>query len=143
MTAPFAVEERIRFGHLDANRHLNNVEFLRFFETARIEYVRTLLPARDILETEGDFGMIFAECHINYRSPGHYDELLRTTIRAGELRRSSFRVLFEMHVGERLLAEGWGTLVGFDYAAERAAPLPDALRRVLHDAGASDIPPST
>ena len=25
----------------------------------------------------------------------------------------------------RLVAEGWGTLVGYDYAQDRAAPLPD------------------
>ena len=36
--------ERVRFGDLDAMRHLNNVVFLRYFETARISYVGLLLP---------------------------------------------------------------------------------------------------
>ena len=31
--------QRVRFGDLDAMQHMNNVEFLRFFETARIEYI--------------------------------------------------------------------------------------------------------
>jgi acyl-CoA thioester hydrolase len=34
-------------------------------------------------------------------------------------------------VGDRLVAEGYGVLVGFDYAAQKAAPLPDALRERL------------
>ena len=127
---PFVHTERIRFGHLDAMRHLNNVEFLRFFETARIEFLRTIAPEHDPA-TPKDFGLIFAECHINYRSPGHYDEVVDTTIRPGEVKRSSFRVNFEMSVGERLIAEGWGALVGYDYAAGKAAPLPDRLVAAL------------
>jgi acyl-CoA thioester hydrolase len=63
--------ERVRFGDLDAMRHLNNVVFLRYFETARIAYQREILPAHDPSNPERDeFGIIFAECHINYRSPG-------------------------------------------------------------------------
>jgi acyl-CoA thioester hydrolase len=127
---PFVHAERIRFGHLDAMRHLNNVEFLRFFETARIEFLRTVVPAHNPADPD-DFGLIFAECHINYRSPGHYDELLETTVTVGEVKRSSFRVEFAMRVGDRLLAEGWGALVGYDYANGKAAPLPDRLRDAL------------
>ena len=68
----FVHRERIRFGHLDAMRHLNNVEFLRFFETARIEYLREVIPEHDPADPD-DFGLIFAECHINYRAPGQYN----------------------------------------------------------------------
>ncbi|MCW2968549.1 MAG: acyl-CoA thioesterase [Solirubrobacteraceae bacterium] len=125
--------ERIRFGHLDAMRHLNNVEFLRFFETARIEYLRTVIPDHDPADPD-DFGLIFAECHINYLSPGHYNELLEVTIRPEQVKRSSFRVAFQMRVGERLLAEGWGTLVGYDYAAGRATPLPGRVREAIEQA---------
>ena len=122
--------ERVRFGDLDAMRHLNNVEFLRFFETARIEYLRTVIPEHDPADPD-DFGLIFAECHINYRSPGFYDDLLEITIRPEDVRRSSLRIAFEMRVGDRLLAEGWGTLVGYDYAAGRARPLPERVRTAL------------
>ena len=130
---PFVHRERIRFGHLDAMRHLNNVEFLRFFETARIEYLRTVIPDHDPADPD-DFGLIFAECHINYRSPGQYDDLLEVTVRPAEIKRSSFRVLFEMRVGDRLLAEGWGALVGYDYAGGSAAPLPARVTEALQAA---------
>jgi acyl-CoA thioester hydrolase len=135
VSGPFVHRERIRFGHLDAMRHLNNVEFLRFFETARIEYLRTVIPEHDPADPD-DFGLIFAECHITYRSPGFYDDEIAVTIRPTDLKRSSFRVSFEMHVEERLLAEGWGTLVGYDYRAGRATPLPERVAAALRDAGA-------
>jgi acyl-CoA thioester hydrolase len=130
--------ERVRFGDLDAMRHLNNVVFLRYFETARIAYLRELVPGHDPAHPEEDaFGLIFAECHINYRSPVHFDEEVAVTCSIGNVKRSSFRVEFEMRVGSRLAAEGYGVLVGFDYAGQTAAQLPDALREQLEaEAGA-------
>jgi acyl-CoA thioester hydrolase len=130
--------ERVRFGDLDAMRHLNNVVFLRYFETARIAYLREIVPAHDPSNPErDDFGLIFAECHINYRSPVLFDEVVDVTCTIGSVKRSSFRVEFDMRVGSRLVAEGYGVLVGFDYAAEQAAQLPDALRETLEAAAPS------
>lgn len=124
--------ERVRFGDLDAMRHLNNVVYLRYFETARIAFIRTLLPDHTPADPEGEgFGLIFAEAHINYRSPVQFDEVLDTECAIGEVRRSSFQVTFRMTVGERLAAEGYGWLVGFDYTTQRATPLPAQLRDVL------------
>ena len=125
----FSMVQRVRFGDLDAMQHMNNVEFLRFFETARIDFITSLAPEHDPGQPNG-FGFIFAECHINYRAPAHYNELIRTWIRPVELKRSSLKLGFEMRVDEsgRLVAEGWGTLVGYDYAAGSAHPIPDAFR---------------
>ena len=132
---PFVHTERVRFGDLDAMRHLNNVVFLRYFETARIAYIRSLRPEHDPSHPESEsFGLIFAECHINYRSPVAFDEDVAVSSWIGEVRRSAFQVKFEMRVGERAAAEGYGWLVGFDYAAEKSAPLPDRLREILESA---------
>lgn len=123
--------ERVRFGDLDAMRHLNNVVFLRYFETARIGYIRELLPDHDPAHPDGTFGFIFAEAKIEYRSPGQFDDEVTIELRTADVRRSSLRIEFRMRVGERLLAEGYGVLVGYDYDAQRAQPLPDALRERL------------
>ena len=137
---PFSFVDRVRFGDLDAMRHLNNVEFLRFFETARIAYIRALVPSHQPAEPEGDWGLIFAECHINYRSPAFFDEEIRTHVRPAQLRRSSLRIEFRMtSEGDgRLLAEGWGALVGYDYSAGTAAPLPHVLRQIMLEQGAAE-----
>ena len=120
-------------------RHLNNVVFLRYFETARISYLRHLVPTHTPADPEADgFGFIFAECHINYRSPVHYDEQVAIACSVADVRRSSFRIPFEMRVGERLAAEGYGVLVGFDYAAQKAAHLPDPLRSRLQEEADGD-----
>jgi acyl-CoA thioester hydrolase len=123
--------DRVRFGDLDPMRHVNNVAFLTFFEDARIQYISGLLG--DDPMTRRQFGLIFAECRINYRAPAFFDEEIRTCIRPGEIARSSARLEFAMHAlrDERLLAEGYGTVVGYDYAAGRSMPLPDDFRAAL------------
>jgi acyl-CoA thioester hydrolase len=123
--------ERVRFGDLDAMRHLNNVVFLRYFETARIDYLNRIIPAFDPVEREENFGLIFASCHIDYRSPGYYDDEVAVRVRPAEVGTKSFRLDFDMRVGERVLAEGHGVLVGYDYVGERAVPLPDTLKARL------------
>ena len=125
----WSVVQRVRFGDLDAMQHLNNVEFLRFFETARIDYMLQLSPDHAPTQRR-QFGFIFAECHIAYRSPAHFGEEIRTWIWPEELRRSSLKLGFEMRSESdgRLVAEGWGVLVGYDYEAGRAQPIPDEVR---------------
>ncbi len=121
--------QRVRFGDLDAMQHLNNVEFLRFFETARIEFIGTLAPGHAPTSPNA-FGFIFAECHIRYLSPASFGEDIRTFVWPAELKRSSLKLGFEMRVDadDRAVADGWGTLVGYDYTAGRSQPIPDALR---------------
>ena len=134
----FVHVERVRFGDLDAMRHLNNVVFLRYFETARISFLRHLIPSHSPADPEADgFGLIFAECHINYRSPVMYDEQVDIECSVSDVARSSFLIPFAMRVGDRLAAEGYGVLVGFDYAAQKAARLPDELRTRLHQEAGS------
>ena len=139
MSERFSMVQRVRFGDLDAMQHMNNVEFLRFFETARIAYIKEHLPAHTPTR-RGDFGFIFAECHIAYRSPAFFDEDIRTYVWPAEIRRSSVRLNFEMRSeGDgRLVSEGWGTLVGYDYAAERAETLPAEVRSLFE----SQLPPA-
>jgi acyl-CoA thioester hydrolase len=131
-TWPFTHSDRVRFGDLDAMGHLNNVAFLQFFESARIAFLKELIPEHDPTDPS-DFGLIFAECKINYRSPAFFEEDIATRVRPSTLARSSFRVEFEMRSerDDRLLAEGYGVLVGYDYAGGKAAALPERAREAI------------
>ena len=131
----FTFRDRIRYGDLDTNAHLNNVAVHQFFESARVAYMRGLFPEIDPMGRAGGFGMIFAETHVRFASPGFYEEDLRVDVKPDELRRSSVRIAFRMvsEADERLVAEGWGTLVGYDYEQGRAAPFPEPIAQRLRD----------
>ena len=127
----FCHVDRIRFGDVDAMRHLNNVAALSFFEDARVQYLSQLI-GNDPTTRRG-FGLIFAELRVNYRAPAFFDEEIRTCVKPAEVARSSVRLAFEMRVvdDERLVAEGYGTVVGYDYAAGRAMALPEPFKSAL------------
>ena len=134
----FSFRDQIRYGDLDTNAHLNNVAYHQFFESARVAYMRELFPDIDPLGRAGELGMIFAETHVRFASPGFYEEDVRVDVKPTELRRSSVKMAFQMvcEADGRLLAEGWGTLVGYDYTANRSAPFPDAMVERLRAEGA-------
>ncbi|MDQ6749849.1 MAG: acyl-CoA thioesterase [Actinomycetota bacterium] len=123
---PFVHTDRVRYADVDSMRHLNNVAFVRFFESARIAFMREVFPEHDPTDP-AEFPVVLAETSIAYRSPAYYDDEVRTQIRPAELQRSSFRTAFRMHVGDRLIADGYGVYVGYDYVAERAQPLTDKI----------------
>ena len=131
----YSFTDRIRYGDLDTNAHLNNVAVHQFFESARVAYMRGLFPEIDPMGRAGGFEMIFAETHVRFASPGFYEEDLRVDVKPDDLRRSSVRIAFRMasEGDERLVAEGWGTLVGYDYEQGRAAPFPEPIARRLRD----------
>ena len=137
MPRTYVHRERVRFGDLDANAHLNNVVYLRYFETARIAFMRDLFPEHDPSSPDATRGgVIFAECHIRYRSPVQFDEEVAISCWIGEVRRSAFQMMFEMRVEARPVADGDGWLVGFDYGAQQASRLPGAMREALEAAAA-------
>ena len=134
----FSYTDRIRYGDLDTNAHLNNVAVHGFFESARIAYMRPLFPDLDPMGRAGGDGMIFAETHVRFVSPGFYEEDVRVDIKPIELRRSSVKLAFQMvsTADERVIADGWGTLVGYDYEHGRAQPFPEAMAARLREEGA-------
>ena len=134
--AGFVYRERVRFGDLDAMRHVSNVVFLRYFETAWISYRQTLglLEGDLFAESETGFGLILAEAHIRYRSPVQFDEDLDIALTISDIRRSSFGVAFEMQVGDRLCAEG--NLCTWDSTTGSIGP-----RRFLSHGGRPSKPP--
>jgi acyl-CoA thioester hydrolase len=130
---PFSFSDDVRFADLDARGHLNNVAFLAFLESARVAYVVSTDPAHDPGQAS-DFGFIVAEIQIAYRSPGRYGERIETRLRPTSVGRSSFRIDFEMRVGDRLVAEGYDVTVSYDQVAGKSMPIPAVVReRLLAD----------
>lgn len=128
----YALLERIttRWSDNDAYRHVNNVVYYSFFDTA----VNRMLIAAGLLDIENSavIGLV-VETRCQYFRPLSFPDDVWSGLRVAHLGRSSIRydiALFRQDDGEAA-AQGSFTHVTVDRASNRPVPIPDAHRRHL------------
>lgn len=136
---PVIVEVPVAWGDMDWFRHVNNIVFFRYFESARIEYLERIGFRQ---ETEnGGVGPILHSTQARFRRPVEWPDTVivgARTVDVGEDRFTQEYRLVSRASGE-IAAEGGAVLVAYDYANGRKAPLPprvrDAIRQIEGTAG--------
>lgn len=121
---------RLRWGELDALRHLNNVAYFRYFEEARIHWFATL----GIEYGEDGEGPILANIETRFIKPALYPEDVVIELRTGRVGNSSFVLAHTMRSATDpsvVYATGEAVLVWIDIAAGTSRPLPDRIRALL------------
>jgi acyl-CoA thioester hydrolase len=127
---PVTIDIPVAWGEMDAFGHVNNVVYFRYFETARIAYMRAL--GEEFTQNSG-VGPILASIGCRFKFPLTFPDTVRVGVRVTEMGADRFtalhRVVSLRH--QRIAAEGEGVVVSYDYATGKKAPLPDALRRAI------------
>lgn len=128
---PVVVEMDVRWGDMDAFNHVNNVSYLRYFESGRIAYFEALELA-DFFGNRG-IGPILAETSCRYKFPLTYPDRISVGVRSDRFAQDRFTQTYIIvsHRHRRVAATGDGTIVTFDYTANRKSPIPDRIRRRL------------
>jgi acyl-CoA thioester hydrolase len=132
MPAPTPVHTNIevQWRDLDPLGHVNNAVYISYFESARLGYIRSLLPdAQPISPTmplPASFQIILAEVVCKYRSPARLGERLLAKAWVSGVGHKSFvfEYLLESETEGRIVAEGCSTQVWFDYARNVSCPVP-------------------
>lgn len=121
----------VRFSDTDALGHVNNANYLTFLESARIDYIKTVMGR---VKTE-DFGVIVARIEIDYKSPAFHFETLRVGCRVTEVGGSSIKMDYRIEdkATGRLVALAKSVMVAFDYAAGRPVRIDDEWRSRMED----------
>ncbi len=129
---PVRLELPVAWGDMDALAHVNNLVYLRWFESARIVYFERLglieaMNARQV-------GPILARQEIDYRRPVAYPDTVRVETTTTRLGKTSFTMAFriEDRRGDRV-AEGQGVMVMVDYATGKSVPIDARLRQAVVD----------
>ena len=121
----------VRWGDMDALGHVNNAEYLRYFEQARIDWLEGLGYAVD---GKGPQGPILAKVTVTYLRPVVYPSELEIRLYAGHVGNSSFTLAGEIvnarDAAERF-TEGEFVTVWLDNAAARSVRFPDRIRAAL------------
>ncbi len=128
---PISILVPVAWGEMDAFRHVNNVVYARWFETARMQYLERIGFAQ---QTGPDGkGPILARTVIDYRLPITYPDTVHVDVTVTRIGNSSFTMGLRVfsQAQQALAASGEQVMVVYDYAAGRTAPVGDALRAAI------------
>jgi acyl-CoA thioester hydrolase len=121
---------QVRWGDMDALGHVNNAEYLRYFEQSRIVWLEGIGYAVAGVGT----GPILAKVSVTYLKPVVYPTELEIRLYAGHVGNTSFTLLSEIVNGRdaaERFTEGEFVTVWVDYEASKSVPIPDRLRAIL------------
>jgi len=135
MTAPFVFPIRIYWEDTDAGGIVFYANYLKFFERARTEWLRSLGIQQHALKEESGGMFVVSETQIKYFSPARLDDLLEVTARTAEAGRASLVLAQQAWLtldGERkLLAEGTIRIGWVDSITLKPGRIPAAILEAL------------
>lgn len=135
MTGPqkFTIEERVRWGDVDAARIIFYGSYIRFFEIAETELFRSIgLPYGKIFD-ELDIWLPRVHLECDFRQAARLDDLLEVSVYVGRIGNKSMRLDFEVRRKgeESIVADAHFVLAAVKQATFETVPIPDDLRRRL------------
>jgi acyl-CoA thioester hydrolase len=125
-TPALSTEIPVAWGDMDAFGHVNNTVYLRWFETARIEWLDQVEFPED-----GVLGPILARTEIDYRRPVKWRDTVTVSVGVIRVGRTSvtlgYRVMSASFGGE-VVAEGMTVVVLHDARTGKGAMIDEGLR---------------
>ena len=131
---PVTLDIEVAWGDMDALGHVNNIIYLRYFESVRIKYFGVVgLPMPK--PGEAGTGPIMATQTCNYRKPVVYPDKLRAE--TGFLRMGTSSVTFYYRLYSYTLqtyvAESEAVIVFFNFGTGKSEPIPSELRTAMEN----------
>jgi len=130
---PIVVELPVFWGDMDAFRHVNNIVYFRYFESARIEYLERI-GFRQEMEN-GGIGPILHSTQARFRRPIEWPDTVIVGARTTEVSDDRFTQEYRLvsRASGEVAAEGSAVLVAYDYPNARKAALPPRVRSAIGD----------
>ena len=120
----------VAWGEMDSFGHVNNIYYLRYFETARIRFFEEI-GLLQYLKERG-IGPILAETSCRFRRPVFYPDTLTVGARIKSIGKTSFIMEFSvMSDASGLAASGEARMVIYDYKASKKTDIPDHIKEKL------------
>ena len=120
----------VLWGDEDAFGHVNNLVYLRWCETARVQYLERIGLWELLRQTK--IGCIVAHLGCNYRQPVTFPDTVHIGGRVTRIGNSSCKMehaVFSDALG--LVADADSTLVVYDYNANKPLPMPEEIRAAI------------
>jgi len=128
----FESEMDVRWGDMDAYKHVNNASYLRYIEEARVLWFKTMRSDW----ADPACSPILAAAHMNFRRPIGWPERIRIAMSTERLGGKSLTLAHRIESATQpdvVYADGSTVLVWID-ATGTPLPLPEFVRRACESA---------
>lgn len=124
---PVIYEQKVAWGDMDAFGHVNNVQYYRYIESARIEYFDALNVFAEETLT------VVASSQCKYLKPVFYPDQLKIYTRTDEMRNSAIRMHYVLYSAQQqqIVADGEAVVVFVDKINMKKMAIPESLRRKI------------
>ncbi len=129
----YCIEERVRWGDVDAARIIFYGAYIRFFEFAETELFRAVGLSYGVMFDELDVWLPRAHIECDFRRAAQLDDLLEVSVYVGRVGAKSLRLNFEVRRKgeEELTASAHFVLVAVERDTFKTVPVPEELKRRL------------
>jgi acyl-CoA thioester hydrolase len=129
----FRIEERVRWGDVDAARIIFYGAYIRFFEFAETELFRAVGLPYGVMFDELDVWLPRAHLECDFKRAAQLDDLLEVCVYVGRVGNKSLRLDFEVrrNGGDELVAAAHFVLVAVRRETFESVPVPEELKRRL------------
>ena len=127
MSTVFEHPIRVYWEDTDAGGIVFYANYLKFFERARTEWLRTLGIGQHALRQETGGMFVVSETAVKYHRPAKLDDQLRVTATLAEGGRASLVIAQQAWLGETLLCEGTIRIGWVDAATMKSARIPSSV----------------
>ena len=126
---PVVIDIPVAWGEMDTMRHVNNVVYFRYFESARIAYFERL-KFWELMNQTG-IGPILASIECKFKIPLTYPDTVSVGTRVSRIEQDRFVMEHRVmsHKSQAIAAEGDGVIVCYNYRDNKKALLPEELRQ--------------
>ena len=125
-----SIDLRIDFSDLDMYRHVNNITFIRFLQSGRVNFWEATGLAA--LFSESNKGAILVSTHCDFKKSMFYPGKAVVKTKLTYIKNSSF-ALDQIILDEKgeVCAEGRDIAVFFDFSKDESLPIPEDLRKTM------------
>ncbi len=116
---------RIYWEDTDAAGIVFYANYLKFFERARTEWLRSLGFEQEVLRAGMGLGFVVTDTALHYREPARLDDMLEVTVLVAHVGLASMTVAQQARRAGRLLAEGTIRVGCVDLGTFRPRRVPD------------------
>ena len=129
----FVIDMDVDWGDMDALQHVNNVEYFKYFQAARIAYFEKIDSESVMGETRVSSILASTQCKFIY--PLAYPDSISVGVRVDAMADQYFTMKYAVvsHRHQRLAAIGDAKVVMFDYVNNKKASIPDEIRKTIID----------